>query len=46
LSPALGIKARALASIIRTAEALGVREDGRSRTMTEFLPEEVEPDPL
>ena len=42
LSPALGIKAWAL----RTAEALGAREDGRSRTMTEFLPEEVEPDPL
>ncbi len=46
LSPALGIKAWALASIFRTAEALGAREDGRSRTMTEFLPEEVEPDPL
>jgi RNA polymerase sigma factor (sigma-70 family) len=46
LSPALSIKAWALASIFRTAEALGAREDGRSRTMTEFLPEEVEPDPL
>jgi DNA-directed RNA polymerase specialized sigma24 family protein len=46
LSPALGIKAWALASIFRTAEALGAHEDGRSRTMTEFLPEEVEPDPL
>jgi DNA-directed RNA polymerase specialized sigma24 family protein len=46
LSPALGIKAWALASIFRTAEALGAREDGCSRTMTELLPEEVEPDPL
>src|ERR1700682_1608947 len=46
LSPALGIKAWALASIFRTGEALGAREAERSRTMTELLPEEVEPDPL
>jgi RNA polymerase sigma factor (sigma-70 family) len=46
LSPALGIKAWALASIFRTGEALGTREAERSRTMTELLPEEVEPDPL
>jgi len=46
LSPALGIKALALASIFRTGEALGARQDERSRTVTELLPEEVEPDPL
>jgi RNA polymerase sigma-70 factor (ECF subfamily) len=46
LSSALGIKALALASIFRTGEALGAREAERSRTMTELLPEEVEPDPL
>ena len=46
LSPALGIKALALASMFRTAEALGARAAERSRTMTELLPEEVEPDPL
>lgn len=44
--PALGIKAWALASIFRTGEALGARKDERSRTVTELLPEEVEPDPL
>jgi RNA polymerase sigma factor (sigma-70 family) len=46
LSSTLGIKALALASIFRTAEALGERESERSRTMAELLPEEVEPDPL
>src|SRR5258705_10323900 len=46
LSSTLGIKAFALASIFRTAEALAAREDERSRTITELLPEEVEPDPL
>jgi RNA polymerase sigma factor (sigma-70 family) len=46
LSPALGAKAWALASIFRTGEALGAREAERRRTMTELLPEEVEPDPL
>jgi DNA-directed RNA polymerase specialized sigma24 family protein len=46
LSPALGIKAWALASIFRTGEALGAHEAERSRTMTELLPEELEPDPL
>ena len=46
LSPTLGIKAFALASIFRTAEALAAREDERSRTTTELFPEEVEPDPL
>jgi RNA polymerase sigma factor (sigma-70 family) len=46
LSPALGIKAFALAAIFRTAEALAAREAERSRTMTELLPEEAEPDPL
>ena len=46
LSSTLGIKAFALASIFRTAEALAAREDERSRTTTELLPEEVEPDPL
>lgn len=46
LSPALGIKALALASLFRTSEALGAREAERSRRMTELLPEEVEPDPL
>jgi RNA polymerase sigma factor (sigma-70 family) len=45
-SPALGIKAWALASIFRTGEALGAREAARRRRMTELLPEEVEPDPL
>jgi len=39
LSPTLGIKAFALASIFRTAEALAAREDGRSRTTTELFPE-------
>jgi hypothetical protein len=29
----------------RTGEAVGAREAERSRTMTELLPEEVEPDP-
>jgi DNA-directed RNA polymerase specialized sigma24 family protein len=46
LSPALGIKARALASLFRTGEALGAREAARRRKTTELLPEEVEPDPL
>src|SRR3977135_4725388 len=46
LSPALSIKAWALASIFRRGEAVGAREAERSRTMTELLPEEVEPDPL
>jgi hypothetical protein len=46
LSSALGVKALALASIFRTAEALGERESERSRTTTELLPDEVEPDPL
>jgi len=46
LSSTLGIKAFALASIFRTAEALAAREDERSRTTTELFPEEVEPDPL
>jgi len=46
LSPALGIKAWVLGWIFRTGEALGEREAERSRTMTELLPEEVEPDPL
>src|SRR5258705_13062872 len=46
LSPALGIKAWALASIFRTGEALGAREAEPGRAMTELLPEEVEPDPL
>jgi RNA polymerase sigma factor (sigma-70 family) len=45
LSPGVGIKAWALASIFRTAEALGAREEERSRRMSELLPEEVEPDP-
>lgn len=45
LSAALGIKALALASVFRTGEVLGAREAERSRTMTELLPEEVEPDP-
>src|SRR6202047_2529473 len=46
LSSTLGIKAFALASIFRTAEALAAREDERSRTTTELFPEEVEPDPV
>jgi RNA polymerase sigma factor (sigma-70 family) len=46
LSPALGLKALALASIFRTAEALARREEARSRRAAELLPEEVEPDPL
>jgi RNA polymerase sigma-70 factor (ECF subfamily) len=46
LSPALGIKAWVLGWIFRTGEALGEREAERGRTMTELLPEEVEPDPL
>jgi len=46
LSPALGIKAWALASIFRTGEALGAREAARRRKTTDLLPEEVEPDPL
>jgi DNA-directed RNA polymerase specialized sigma24 family protein len=46
LPPALGIKALALASTFRTAEALAARESKCSRTMTELLPEEVEPNPL
>jgi RNA polymerase sigma factor (sigma-70 family) len=46
LSPGLGLKAFALASIFRTAEELALREEKRSRRTTELLPEEVEPDPL
>ena len=46
LSPALGIKALALAAIFRTGQALGAREAARRRRTTELLPEEVEPDPL
>ena len=46
LSPPLGIKAWALASVFRTADALGAREAKRRRKMTECLPEELEPDPL
>jgi DNA-directed RNA polymerase specialized sigma24 family protein len=46
LSPALGIKAWALASIFRTGEVLGARAADRRRMTTELLPEEVEPDPL
>ena len=46
LCPVLDIKAWALASIFRTAEALGARKAERSRATTELLPEEVEPDPL
>jgi hypothetical protein len=46
LSPALGIKAWALASIFRTGEALGAREAARRRKTTDLPPEEVEPDPL
>jgi hypothetical protein len=44
--PPLGIKAWALTAIFRTGEASGAREAERSRTMTELLIEEVEPDPL
>jgi DNA-directed RNA polymerase specialized sigma24 family protein len=46
LSPSLGVKAWALASLFRTGETLGAREAERRRTTTELLPEEVEPDPL
>jgi DNA-directed RNA polymerase specialized sigma24 family protein len=46
LSPRLGIKALALASVFRTAEALAARQEQRDKTMTELFPEEVEPDPL
>jgi DNA-directed RNA polymerase specialized sigma24 family protein len=45
-SPALGIKAWALASIFSTGEALGARKAARRRKTTELLPEEVEPDPF
>src|SRR6202049_532621 len=45
LSSTLGIKAFALASIFRTAEALAAREDERSRTTPQHVPQEVEPDP-
>jgi DNA-directed RNA polymerase specialized sigma24 family protein len=46
LSPPLGIKVLALASIFRTGEALAARQQQRDKTRTELLPEEVEPDPL
>jgi DNA-directed RNA polymerase specialized sigma24 family protein len=46
LSPTLGLKAWALASIFRTGEALGAREAARRRRTTDLLPEEIEPDPL
>jgi hypothetical protein len=38
LPPALGIRAWAPASIFRTAEALGAREDKRRRGTTDLLP--------
>jgi len=46
LSPTLGIKAWALASIFRTGEVLAARKDERRRETTELLPKGVEPDPL
>jgi DNA-directed RNA polymerase specialized sigma24 family protein len=46
LSPALGIKTLALASIFRMGEVLAARRDERLRKTAELLPEEVEPDPL
>lgn len=46
LSPELGVKALALAAILRTGEALGVHKGERRRRWSELLPEEVEPDPL
>jgi RNA polymerase sigma factor (sigma-70 family) len=46
LSPELGIKAWALASIFRTGEAMAARQEERSRKVTELLPEEAEPDPI
>ena len=46
LSPALGIKALALAWIFRMGEVLAARRDERLRKTGELLPEEVKPDPL
>ena len=45
LSPALGVKAQALAAIFRMGEILAARRDERRQKTTELLPEEVEPDP-
>jgi DNA-directed RNA polymerase specialized sigma24 family protein len=45
LSPALGVKAQALAAIFRMGEILAARKDERRQKTTELLPEEVEPDP-
>jgi DNA-directed RNA polymerase specialized sigma24 family protein len=36
----------ALASVFRTGEVLAARQEQRDKTMTELVPEEVEPDPL
>lgn len=46
LSPELGIKAWALASIFRMGEVMAERQDERRRKTNELLPEEVEPVPL
>ena len=46
LSPTLGIKAWALASIFRMGEVLAARKAEPRRETTELLPEGVEPDPL
>jgi DNA-directed RNA polymerase specialized sigma24 family protein len=45
LSPALGVKAQALAAIFRMGEILAARKDELRQKTTELLPEEVEPDP-
>jgi RNA polymerase sigma factor (sigma-70 family) len=46
LSPELGVKALALATIFRAGEALGARKEAHRRRVSELLPEQVEPNPL